>query len=28
VPINLPESDPPIYSHTRLILEGLAVFGR
>jgi hypothetical protein len=27
VPINLPEDDPGVYSHTRLILEGLAVFG-
>ncbi len=28
VPINLPENDPAIYSHSRLLLEGLAVFGR
>ncbi|MBI4673619.1 MAG: Ig-like domain repeat protein [Chloroflexi bacterium] len=28
VPINLPENDPAIYSHTRLLLEGFAVFGR
>lgn len=28
VPINLPESDPAIYSHTRLLLDGLAVLGR
>ena len=28
VPINLPENDPAIYSHTRLLNEGLAVFGR
>jgi hypothetical protein len=28
VPINLPESDPSIFSHTRLILEGLDVFDR
>jgi len=27
-PINLPENDPSVYSHTRLILEGLAVFGQ
>ncbi|MEW6403760.1 MAG: hypothetical protein AB1649_18350 [Chloroflexota bacterium] len=27
IPINLPENDPAIYSHTRLILEGLAMFG-
>lgn len=27
VPINLPEDDPNVYSHTRLILEGLNVFG-
>ena len=27
VPINLPENDPSSYSHTRLILEGLDVFG-
>ncbi|HSB89990.1 MAG TPA: hypothetical protein VLD63_08210, partial [Anaerolineales bacterium] len=27
VPINLPENDPSIYSHTRLILEGLDLFG-
>lgn len=26
VPINLPENDPSVYSHSRLILEGLAVF--
>jgi hypothetical protein len=26
VPINLPEDDPDVYSHTRLILEGLDVF--
>jgi hypothetical protein len=26
VPINLPENDPAVYSHTRLILEGLEVF--
>jgi hypothetical protein len=25
VPINLPEDDPAVYSHTRLILEGLGV---
>ena len=25
VPINLPENDPEIYSHTRLLLEGLAL---
>lgn len=28
VPINLPENDAAIYSHTRLLIEGLAVFGR
>lgn len=28
LPINLPENDPGIYSHTRLILEGLDVFRR
>ncbi len=28
VPINLPENAAAIYSHTRLLLEGLAVFGR
>jgi hypothetical protein len=28
VPVNLPEGDPAIYSHTRLLLDGLAVFGR
>ncbi len=28
VPINLPENASAIYSHTRLLLEGLAVFGR
>jgi hypothetical protein len=28
VPINLPEGDPSVYSHTRLLLDGLAVFGR
>lgn len=28
VPINLPENDPAIYSHTRLLNEGLGVFGR
>ncbi len=28
VPINLPENDSAIYSHTRLLNEGLAVFGR
>ncbi len=28
VPINLPENAPAIYSHTRLLNEGLAVFGR
>lgn len=28
VPINLPEDDPAVYSHTRLILEGLGVFNR
>jgi len=27
-PINLPENDPSAYSHTRLILEGLDVFGQ
>jgi hypothetical protein len=27
VPINLPENDPAIYSHTRLLIDGLAVFG-
>ncbi len=27
VPVNLPEGDPSIYSHTRLLLDGLAVFG-
>jgi Big-like domain-containing protein len=27
VPINLPESDPTIYSHTRLINDGLAALG-
>lgn len=27
-PINLPENDPKDYSHTRLIIEGLDVFGR
>jgi hypothetical protein len=27
VPINLPQNDPSVYSHTRLILEGLSVFG-
>ncbi len=26
VPINLPENDPSVFSHTRLILEGLEVF--
>ena len=26
VPINLPENDPAIYSHTRLLLDGLAAF--
>ena len=28
VPINLPENDPSFYSHTRLITEGLHVFGQ
>jgi hypothetical protein len=28
VPINLPENDPGIFSHTRLVLEGLGVFNR
>ncbi len=28
VPINLPENDPSVFSHTRLILEGLGLFGR
>ena len=28
VPINLPENDPTIYSHTRLINDGLAVLLR
>jgi hypothetical protein len=28
VPINLPENDPSSYSHTRLIIEGLDVFGQ
>ncbi len=28
IPLNLPENDPDIYSHTRLILEGLEVFGQ
>lgn len=28
VPINLPEKDPNIYSHTRLLIEGLAAFGQ
>jgi len=27
-PINLPENDPSEYSHTRLIIEGLDVFGQ
>jgi hypothetical protein len=27
IPINLPENDPSVYSHTRLILEGLGLFG-
>ena len=26
IPINLPENDPAIYSHTRLVIEGLDVF--
>ncbi len=26
IPINLPENDPSVFSHTRLILEGLEVF--
>jgi hypothetical protein len=25
IPVNLPESDPNVYSHTRLINEGLAL---
>ncbi len=28
VPLNLPEDDLDIYSHTRLLIDGLAVFGR
>ena len=28
LPINLPEDDPSEYSHTRLIIEGLDVFGQ
>lgn len=28
VPVNLPEDDPGVYSHTRLLLEGLEIFGR
>jgi hypothetical protein len=28
LPINLPENDPSEYSHTRLIIEGLDVFGQ
>ena len=28
VPINLPENDPSVSSHTRLIIEGLDVFGQ
>ena len=28
VPINLPENDPAIYSHTRLSRDGLSVFGQ
>jgi hypothetical protein len=28
VPVNLPENDAAIYSHTRLLIEGMAVFGR
>ncbi len=27
VPINLPEDDPSVYSHTRLVLDGLEVLG-
>jgi Big-like domain-containing protein len=27
IPVNLPENDPTIYSHTRLINDGLAAFG-
>jgi hypothetical protein len=27
-PINLPDNDPFVYSHSRLIIEGLDVFGR
>jgi hypothetical protein len=28
VPVNLPQNDPENYSHIRLMLEGLAVFGK
>ena len=28
IPINLPQNDPSVYSHTRLIIEGLDVFGK
>ena len=28
VPINLPENDPTIYSHTRLIIDGLAALSK
>jgi hypothetical protein len=28
VPRNLPEGDPKVFSHTRLVLDGLAEFGR
>ena len=28
IPINLPQNDPSVYSHTRLIIEGLDVFGQ
>ncbi len=27
LPVNLPEDDPSVYSHTRLIIEGLGLFG-
>ena len=27
IPRNLPENDPEIFSHTRLLLEGLSIFG-
>ena len=28
LPVNLPEDDPSVFSHTRLVLEGLAAVGR